>query len=62
MDFFKNAAANWKTTVAGLALLGIYGLQMAGVVIPGVHIDGASIAMGLGLIFAKDGTTSAPKQ
>lgn len=54
--------ANWKTTTAGVVLLLIAVLQMAGVDLPGIsHVDlGQAISAalaGLGLIVAKDAHT-----
>ena len=54
----KSFLTNWKTTLAGIVVIGLYGLQMVGVNIPGVHIDPATLAVGAGLIFAKDGNVT----
>jgi hypothetical protein len=56
---FSSLLTNWKTTVGGVALIAIAGLQMIGVSIPGIgHVDfGTSlVAMITGVIglVAKD--------
>ena len=48
--------SNWKTSVAGIVLIGVGALSLAlGIHIPGFSMDpGAAIAAGLGLLMAKD--------
>lgn len=65
---FSSLITNWKTSLGGVVLIAIAGLQMVGVVIPGVaHVDfGTSLVgfiTGLIALVAKDsnvtgGTTS----
>ncbi len=51
----KSVLANWKTTIAGLALFALAGLEMIGVRVPGVGDNPTTlITAGLGLLFAKD--------
>jgi len=51
-----NAMINWKTSIAGLVLIGVGALEMGlGIHIPGFSMDpGAALAAGLGLLMAKD--------
>ena len=58
-----NFIASWKTTIAGVALLAIAGLRMAGVTLPGFEggDPGALIMGGIGLIFAKDANVAGVK-
>ena len=60
-NYFVN---NWRTTASGVALLVIVGLHYAGINVPGLAIPsdpGAQLAMvlsALGLVAAKDGSTT----
>jgi hypothetical protein len=60
-NYFVN---NWRTTASGVALLAIVGLHYAGINVPGLAIPsdpGAQLAMvlsALGLVAAKDGSTT----
>ena len=60
-NYFVN---NWRTTASGVALLVLVGLHYAGINIPGLAIPndpGSQIAMilsALGLVSAKDGSTT----
>lgn len=54
----KGAAINWKTSLAGLLWLSVYAAQMAGILIPGVHLDPSGLPLALALLFAKDSTVT----
>ena len=60
-NYFVN---NWRTTASGMALLVLVGLHYAGINVPGLAIPsdpGAQLAMvlsALGLVAAKDGSTT----
>lgn len=60
LNFFKNAAVNWQSTLAGLATLGFAAYKIysnpASAADPSTI---ASITAGLGLITAKDHTAIA---
>jgi hypothetical protein len=60
-NYFVN---NWRTTASGLALLVLVALHYAGINVPGLAIPsdpGSQLAMvlaALGLVSAKDGSTT----
>lgn len=52
----KSFSVNWKTTVAGAAVIALAFVDSAVFDIPGFSIGmSEAVAIGLGLIFAKDG-------
>lgn len=50
----KAIALNWKTTLAGAVWIALYGLQTAGIEVPGVHLDPSALPLALAMLFAKD--------
>lgn len=59
----KNLLLNWRTTAAGVLLIVLAVLSMAGVAIPGFTMPaggiGTAIVMGVGLILSGDASLSA---
>lgn len=56
----QNLFTNWQTSLTGVVIIGLGALgTFLGIKIPGFTMDfGTALAMGIGLILAKDG---APK-
>lgn len=57
---FSNALKNWKTTLAGVFVLALGGLHLAGIAVPGFNDPGITtdLTVGAGLILAQDSTKS----